>query len=555
MDADQPSRTGVVPWSADTRARYVAAGCWTGAALGDRLAAAARATPDAECLVDGDVRFTFAELMARADGAAIRLRASGLRADDRVVLQLPNGWEFVVLLVACLRLGAIAVPALPAHRRTEIAALVAHTQARAIVVPDALKDFDHRGMAEAVAAAAPSVELVVVAGAAPGACLDARALCAPAPDPAAAARELDAAAPDAAAAALLLLSGGTSGVLKMVARTHDDLGYMMGLAADVTGTGPGSTYMAVLPLGHGFPVMGPGVLGTLIAGGRVVLCASPAPEAAFAVAAAETVTITSVVPAVVQRWLEHAASGVGGIGPLLLQVGGSRLPDATAARVAPELGCRLQQVYGMSEGLLCMTRPGDPPEVVGTTQGRPVSPYDELRVVDELGEPVALGEPGILLTRGPYTTRGYYCAAPELNRSAFVEGWYRTGDVVRLRADGNLTVEGRDKDVINRGGEKITAEEIENLAYRVPGVRLAAAVAMPDPQLGERICLYAVLEAGTVVALADVRAVMAAAGVARFKLPDRLVAVDELPVTPIGKIDKRRLRADVAARLGTERAA
>lgn len=555
MAAVQSTRAGVVPWPEDVAAHYVAKGYWAGRPLGAYLAESVRRDPGALRLVDGGFRCTAGELMSRADGAALRLRDLGVGPDDRVVLQLPNRWEFVVLLVACLRLGAVPVLTLPAHRRAEISEVVAHAEARAIVVPDVLKDFDHRAMALEIAAASPTLEHVLVAGDDVRAGVDVRALCAPAADPAAAARELDASPPDAGAVALFVLSGGTTGTPKFVARTHDDLAHMMGRAARISAVGPDAAYLAVLPLGHGFPVIGPGVLGTLVAGGRVVLCPSPAPEVAFPLVEREGVTLTSVVPAVVQRWLEYRATdGRDGLGSLrVLQVGGARLPDEVAARVTPILGCTLQQVFGMSEGLLCMTRLDDPADVVCRTQGRPVSPADEIRIVDEAGAEVRPGQPGVLLTRGPYTPRGYY-RAEQLNRAVFVAGgWYRTGDVVRMRADGNLVVEGRDKDVINRGGEKITAEEVENVAHLSPEVRLAAAVSMPDPTLGERICLYVVLAPGADLPLAELRERMLAAGVARFKLPDRLVAVDALPVTAIGKVDKRGLRADIAGRIEAER--
>jgi 2,3-dihydroxybenzoate-AMP ligase len=187
--------------------------------------------------------------------------------------------------------------------------------------------------------------------------------------------------------------------------------------------------------------------------------------------------------------------------------------------------------------------------VVCTTQGRPLSPDDEVRLVDELDRDVPDGEPGSLLTRGPYTPRGYY-RAPEQNARAFtVDGWYRSGDICRRTPEGNLVVEGRDKDMINRGGEKISAEEVENLVYGMPAVRQVAAVAMPDPVLGERVCVYVVPRPGVTVTLDEVRAWMDAAGVAAFKLPERLELVGELALTKVGKIDKKALRADVAARL------
>ncbi|GAA2601522.1 AMP-binding protein [Actinomadura fulvescens] len=555
----EPSSAGTVPWPAEAAARYTAEGYWEGRSLGEHLYTAADAAPEAICLVDGERRLSFREFTERADGAAVRLRALGLRADDRVVVQLPNCWELVVVTVACFRLGVIPVMALPANRRREISAVAALAQARALIVPDALKGFDHQAMAWEVAAETAAVEHVLVAGpGVRGAGVDLRALCEPAADPAAARRELDDHAPEGAAVATVLLSGGTTGLPKLIARTHNDYAYMIKRAARLCGFGPDTVLLAVLPLGHGFPMAGPGVLGTLLSGGRVVLAPSPAPERAFAAIERERITVTSLVPAAVQRWLEYRATGPGAgtdLGSLrLLQSGGARLPDPVAREVGPALGCTLQQVYGMSEGLLCFTRPDDPEHVVCRTQGRPICPDDELLIVDEQGEPVAPGQPGTLLTRGPYTPRGYYRGG-ELNGHAFVgDGWYRTGDIVSLRPDGNLIVQGRDKDVINRGGEKIAAEEVEEFAYQVDGVRRAAAVALPDPELGERVCLCVVVRPGTSITLADVRALMERAGVARFKLPERLVVVDELPTTNVGKIDKRALRSAIGQDLATDRA-
>ncbi|SCL34505.1 2,3-dihydroxybenzoate-AMP ligase [Micromonospora nigra] len=547
--AVKPSRRGTVAWPGELAARYVARGYWEGRSLGQHLADAARRTPDAVCLVDGSTRMTYRELLARADGAATRLAALGLRPDDRVVVQLPNRWEHVVTTVACLRLGVLPVWALPQHRERELSGLVAHTQARAVVVPDVYRDFDHQAMAHRIVAESPYAAHVVVAGddVRPGS-LSLAELCAPAADPGTSAAELDAAAPSGDAVAMLILSGGTTGVPKLIPRTHNDLTYMVKRAVQLCRFGPDSRYLAVLPLGHGFPNTGPGVLGTLLAGGRVVVAPSTTPEVALGLIEREEVTATSVVPAIVQRWLRHLEEYPGtDVGSLrLLQVGAARLDPAVAGLIGPAFGCTLQQVFGMAEGLLCMTRLDDPPEVVHHTQGRPVCPDDEIRIVDERGVPVPVGQPGVLLTQGPYTLRGYY-DTPEHDRHVFVDGWYRTGDVVRRTPEGNLVVVGREKDVVNRGGEKIHAEEIENVARGLDDVEQAAAVAMPDPELGERVCLVVVLRPGGAVALADVRSAMLAAGMARFKLPERLVEVDELPVTPLGKVDKKALRAYVAA--------
>jgi 2,3-dihydroxybenzoate-AMP ligase len=254
---------------------------------------------------------------------------------------------------------------------------------------------------------------------------------------------------------------------------------------------------------------------------------------------------------VAARWLDHAAEhGAGQLATLrVLQVGGARLADELARKVRPVFGATLQQVFGMAEGLLNYTRLDDPEDVICATQGRPMSPADEVRLVDELDRDVPEGEPGSLLTRGPYTPRGYYRAAEQNLRAFSSDGWYRSGDICRRTPDGNLIVEGRDKDMINRGGEKISAEEVENLVYQLPAVAAVAAVAMPDQDFGERVCLYVVPRPGQSVTLEEIRTAMDAVGVARYKFPEHLELVPELPSTKVGKIDKKALRADIAARL------
>ncbi|NEK59450.1 (2,3-dihydroxybenzoyl)adenylate synthase [Geodermatophilus sabuli] len=544
---------GVVPWPEEFQRRYTERGWWRGIALGAELLAAADAHPDAVALVDGDVRLTHRSLAARADALAGRLVDDlGLQREDRIVVQLPNCWQFVVLTVACLRAGIVPVMALPAHRRHELGHLVAHSEAVAIAVPATLRGFDHAGMADELRAGSATLEQVLVAGDEVRAgSADLTALCAEPDDPGAARARWDADGPASRSVALFLLSGGTTGLPKLIARTHDDYAYNARASAQLCRLGPDTVYLGTLPASHNFPLACPGILGTLLAGGRVVMLPSPEPARAFATIAAEGVTVAAAVPAVAQRWLAHA--GDHGAGPLaslqLLQVGGARLADEVARTVRPVLGCTLQQVFGMAEGLLNYTRLDDPEDVVCTTQGRPLSEGDEVRVVDERDRDVPDGTPGALLTRGPYTPRGYYRAAEQNARAFTADGWYRSGDVVRRRPDGNLVVEGRDKDMINRGGEKVSAEEVENLAYQLlPPVASVAAVAMPDPELGERVCLYAVLKPGTALALDDVRQALARAGVATSTWPERLEIVDELPTTTVGKIDKSALREDVARR-------
>ncbi|MHB1533582.1 MAG: AMP-binding protein [Acidimicrobiales bacterium] len=546
-----PIREGLVPWPADVARRYREKGYWKGISLGSLLWEAADRRAGALALVDGDVRLSYAELMARSDAAATRLAALGLDAGDRLIVQLPNSWHFVVLTLACFRRGVVPVTALPAHRRHELSYLAAHSEAVAIAVPDELRGFDHQSLAFDLAAELPELRHVLVAG--PTSRSDAVSLdelCAPGADPASDRARGDAGPPAGEDVALFLLSGGTTGLPKLIARTHDDYAYNVRRSAEICAFDEATVYLGTLPASHNFPLACPGVLGTLLAGGRVVMLPSPEPERVFETIASEGVTCATSVPAVAQRWIAHALDhGAGQLATLrLLQVGGARLADELARQVRPVLGATLQQVFGMAEGLVNYTRLDDPDDVTCTTQGRPMCDDDEILIVDEVDQAVPDGQPGSLLTRGPYTPRGYY-RAPEHNARAFTaDGWYRSGDVVRRRPDGNLVVEGRVKDMINRGGEKISAEEVENLLYQLPGVAQVAAVATPDDALGERVCCYVVLRPGARLTLDEARAALDASGVARYKWPERLEQIDELPLTKVGKIDKNALREDLRRR-------
>jgi 2,3-dihydroxybenzoate-AMP ligase len=336
----------------------------------------------------------------------------------------------------------------------------------------------------------------------------------------------------------------------LIPRTHDDYEYNARASGAVSGIGPYTVYLVVLPISHNFPLASPGLQSVLQAGGRVVLSDSTDPLDAFALIERERVTHVALVPALAIRWMESPDRERFDLSSLrVLQVGGARLNPEPAARVGPTLGCRLQQVFGMAEGLLNYTRLDDPDEEIVQTQGRPCSAHDEFRIVDEDDRDVPPGQPGNLLARGPYTIRGYYKAA-EHNRRAFTaDGYYRTGDVVRLSPGGNLVVEGREKDMINRGGEKISAEEIENLILAHPSVFNAAVVAMPDPLLGERACAYVIPKPGASLDFADLVSFLRAKQIARFKLPERLELVETFPLTSVGKVSKKDLRDDIARKL------
>jgi len=552
---------GCVPFPDEFAARYRQAGYWRGERLGDLLRRWAAAGGDRIAVTGPNgAGMTYAELDAAADRVAAGLRELGLARHDRVVVQLPNVIEFPAICFGLLRLGALPIFALPPHREHEINYLAAHAEAVAYVAADTFAGFRYGDLGVAARKATPSLRHILLLDGTDDerdGVVDLRRLIDAPLDAVEARAAADADPPDPSDVALFLLSGGTTGLPKLIPRTHDDYAYNFRASAELCGIGPSTVYMVALPAAHNFPLGCPGLMGTLAAGGRVVMAPSARPEEAMATVEAEGVTITALVPALVIRWLEALERGrqvrLPNLSSLeLLQVGGARLVAEVARRVGPTLGCRVQQVFGMAEGLLNYTGLDDPDEIVVETQGRPMSPDDEIRIVGPDDQPVPDGEAGELLTRGPYTIRGYYRAESHNAKAFTADGFYRTGDVVRRDATGNLIVEGRAKDLINRGGEKISAEEIENLLLSHPAVQETAAVAMPHPVLGEQTCAYLVLRAGETLDLPTLSAYLEERGVARFKWPERLEVVDALPVTNVGKVDKKTLRDDIAAKLAVE---
>lgn len=529
-------------WPADFAERYRRAGWWRGETFGSMLRERAEAHPDRIAVVDpvAGKRWSYGELDRRADRLAAGLLARNITKGDRVVVQLPNIAGFFEVVFALFRIGALPVFALPAHRETEISYFCEFTEAVAYVIPAEHEGYDYRELAAKARAGAGTLRHVFVAAGDPG---EFEALSDVAENP------VGYGAPRPDELAFLQLSGGSTGVPKLIPRTHDDYIYSLRGSNEICGVDETSVYLCALPAAHNFPLSSPGSLGTLYAGGRVVLCPRPSPEAAFPLIERENVTITGLVPPLALLWTRAATTTPHDLSSLaVLLVGGAKFSEEAARRVRPALGCTLQQVFGMAEGLVNYTRLDDPVETIVTTQGRPISPDDEILVVDDEDREVAPGETGHLLTRGPYTIRGYW-RAPEHNARSFTEdGFYRTGDVVRVTGSGHLVVEGRAKDQINRGGEKIAAEEVENHLLAHPSVHDANVVAEPDPYLGERVCAYVILHPGEgPVKPVDIKRFVRERGLAAYKVPDRVEFVETFPQTGVGKISKKDLRTAAAA--------
>ena len=541
---------GCVPWPGEVAHQYRQAGVWEGITVAEMVARAARNHPDKTAVIHGDRRTTYQELVQGAPALADGLLSLGLQPLDRAVVQLPNVPEFVTTYLAMNAIGVIPVMSLRAHRHAEIRHFVRASGAAAYVIPDLVGSFDYRPMAIEMAREFPSLEHTIVIGEpAPGQVGWTSLLSEAKSDHA---TDRQRAQPSADEVSTMLLSGGTTSLSKLVPRTHNDYVLNARLCARAAGFNTDTVFMAVLPLGHNYNLASPGMLGAFYAGGTLVIGTGTDAGDVFATIERERVTVIAAAVPLITNWLNsEAARELDRSSLKVVQNGGARLPPELRARVRRELNCIPQEVYGTAEGLINMTRLDDADALLLESSGAPVSDLDEIKVLDNAGGEVPDGDTGELVTRGPYTIRGYY-NAPELNATAFTsDGFYRMGDIVRKRGRYVYT-EGRRNDLINRGGEKISCEEIENLILAHPGIESACVVAMPDEVFGEKACACVVLRPGSELTFGDLIGHLRKQGIASFKLPERLEVMASFPVSPVGKILKRELRDIVAQRLSSE---
>ena len=547
-------------------AKYREAGYWIDQTIPEFLLDACRAKPHFPALValshaqldeDGkpqQIRLSYGELEAAGRAAAARLVQAGVQPGDRVLLQLGNTAEYLVYLLGIFWAAALPVFCLPQHRTTELVHFATRTDAAAHVFSSLTPGADFTALHEDVAAELRKNSLE------PPVAIDVAEPLTPLTEEELAEEFVPGVIQNtektraSEQVAFLQLSGGTTGISKLIPRTHAAYLYSVRGSVDICKLNNNTTMLVVLPAAHNFTMSSPGILGVMCASGKLVFAADPSPQTAFHLIEMEGVTTSALVPPLAQAWVASAEKrGVSLPSLQTLQVGGSKLAPAVAGKIESVLGCTVQQVFGMAEGLVNYTRSTDPIEMRLRTQGYPISPDDEILIVDDQDQPVKRGESGHLLTRGPYTIRGYYLEE-NANRYGFTEdGFYRTGDIVRLVAGKYLEVTGRAKDQINRNGEKIAVDEIEELALTHPDVFDAVVLGIPDETVGERVGLVIVPQEGVDLGENPRRTMhefFTSKKLADFKIPERVQVLQELPTTNVGKISRRELRAKLAEIFG-----
>ncbi|WP_284091055.1 (2,3-dihydroxybenzoyl)adenylate synthase [Acinetobacter pittii] len=500
---------------------------------------------------------SYQELDRSANQLALNLLDCGLKAGEIVLLQLGNVLEFVQVYLALQKIGVRPILALHTHRYRELQQFVSLSGAVATITMDKSKDCDFIDIINRVQQSTNSIRLKIVLGKATADFVSLNDLLERKSNRSVSELENIQKQIDPSQPALFLLSGGTTGIPKLIPRTHNDYICNSELASSVTDVREDSVLLDVLPIAHNLPLACPGLQGFMFKGAKVVLHDSTRAEEIFPLIERFGVTHIHVVPALLIMWMNDPKITHYNLDSVkIIQSGGQCLQPETRILTEKILkNCTVQENFGMAEGLLMFVHLDDPLEIRRETVGRPICAADEVMLLDEYDQPVPDNVPGELCCRGPYTLRGYFNAEEHNARSFTPDGFYRSGDMMRRLPSGNYVVEGRKKDLINRGGEKISAEEIENLILSYPKVQNVACVAMPDAILGEKMCAFVILKEDQNLTLTELVEYLKSEEIARFKLPERLEIVKNFPLSTFGKVSKKDLVEMIKERLLNEGAA
>ena len=535
---------------------YVAEGVLTPETLGDALTASCARWPDRVALSEPGTTISYRQFDDITDRAAAALHGLGLRPLDRVLFQAINSKELLLAFFGCIKAGLIPVCTLAAHRAHEIQEIGRQAEAKAHVVSHTGQGFDLAEFAMNMRSHLPNVAHVI-------------AIQCGADTPHGAHsfdtlwRSVDAGSAKATVARIrreldpfqvcvFQLSGGTSGTPKIIPRFHNEYVYTTRQIARFFGFDETVVSFTPNPLMHNLATAC-FVLPALMVGGEVAVAPSPRIDVIGATIRERRPTWCAIALVHILRLKEQGLLDEDSFSGAYGLICAEKASKFSALVHAPAF-----TLYGMTEGLLCHTRQEDSAEAIAASVGNSISPYDEIRLVEPGSErDVEPGEVGELIVRGPSVTRGYY-NSPERNAAAFTsDHYYRSGDLMSWRIiDGKryLSFEGRVKDVIDRGGEKINASEVERLLNEHPKITAAMCVGMPDPAFGERMCAFVVLADGeTGLEVAEVAQHLDALGVARFKFPERVEIVQGFPIAVSGKPSKPMLREMITRKLADER--
>jgi cyclohexanecarboxylate-CoA ligase len=532
-----PSRQEVERWRAE--------GLWNDELLDEFVSerAAVAETAARQAVIDGDVALTYAELDAHVGAITGSLQGLGVGKGDVVSWQLPNWWEAVALHHGIIRLGAVSNPIIPIYRQGEVEFILRQAESKVFVHPAEFRGFDYREMTAAMAPQLPALtQSVVVRGEAGGGLPFDQLL------------EGDAAPPVERAAtdpALLMYTSGTTSDPKGVVHSHVTLVREIYASGECWGVTEADRVFMPSPITHITGLLY-GVQLPPLAGTVVVLQDAWEPKKALELIERHRCSFSGLAtPHLYGMTHDEDLAGRDVSSLRWIGVGGADVPPNLVREAEDRLGATIARAYGSTEyPTAAQAWVGDPIAWRAETDGRAPTGTD-LKIVDDDGIELPTGTRGELHVRGPERFTGYLVPPP--GEEVFdAEGWFATGDMASLDADGKLRIEGRKKDIILRGGENISVKEVEDLLHTHPKIAEVAVVAMPDPVMVERACAYVVVDGEEEPTLTELAGYLREHSLAIQKVPERLEVVDELPKNLAGKVQKFKLRERIAAQLQDE---
>jgi 2,3-dihydroxybenzoate-AMP ligase len=541
---------GFTEYAKEDREKYNNRRWWLGMTWGDMFDKATDIYPDKVGLVDGVGQWTYTQLREKVDRLAISLIKLGIKPRDWVLLQFPNWHEYVITFFAMQKIGALTLLLIPRHNESEINHLCALTKPVAWVVPEQYGKIDYQPIVDDVLKENPQIKHVIQIRAEKGGrYMTLEGLIAEAELTKENLKAIDDRRPDPDEVSHIMPTGGTTGLPKASVRTHNSYITNVEYHSRAWGISSTDTVMVVTPVGHSM-AMHWGIGAAFFNFAKLVLLDSVQAEDICEVIQNEKVTAIPSVPALITRVIAMEGLHKYDLSSLrTISLGGAPSTPELIRTVNDRLKCTVINGFGSSEGTNTATRPGDTIDIICNSVGRPVCPYDTIKIIDEKGQEVPFGAEGELVSKGPGIFTGYFKSQEENSQIFTQDGFFKTGDKARKDQFGNITITGRIKDIINRGGEKISALEIEHRLSTHPAIHETAVVGMPDQVLGERICAYVVPKEGTNPTFDEIIAFLKGNGASVQQLPERIELVKDLPVTKVGKVDKNALREDIKKRL------
>ena len=478
---------------------------------------------DNVAVVENQKSFTYFELGKSIEEMASRLQHSGICSEDHVVIQLPNSFEVLQVNFAIYKLGAVGINVVQEYRETEICHIIKETQATAYIYSQKGNCYIYQKNINRIHEEGIHVKCLGIEE------LKANIKC-----------ELcEIKHESKSAVANLMLSGGTTGFPKLAPLEYEQLYVYANAFSEKCNMNEDTKYLAILPIPHKFAFCSPGILGTLLKGGTVIVCDDVNYDSVFKIIEREKVNITSVVPSLLKIWIEVLEwdNSYNLTSLQVLQVGGAPLENRLAEKARELLKCKIQQLYGATESVVCCTDLSDSIETICSCQGKPLLPEDEIKIVDDSGVEVLPGKTGEILAKGPYTITHYY--KNENKESFTIDGFFFFFYLGYFDEKYNIHIVGRIKNQINKGGEKISPKEIEEYLADHPYIEESIVAPIPDEILGEKICAF--IKAKKDIAIKELRDYLSEKGIAPFKIPDEMYFIDEWPMTPLKKIDIKKL--------------